>query len=130
MVSTSKDQGGVESGFLKDPLFLASSWFIKQPERIIALTLIIVLCPLVYRLGELRLHTRLAQAAQTVPDQFNQPMTRPRMRGIFQCSEGIEHLHIHSACLVKSLLLPLQPIHRLLLFWFGPPYEKISLISL
>ena len=44
MVSTSKDQGGVESGFLKDPLFLASSGFLKQPERIIALTLIIVLC--------------------------------------------------------------------------------------
>jgi transposase len=39
VVTTYKDQGGVERGFrfLKDPLFLASSVFVKKPERIIAL---------------------------------------------------------------------------------------------
>ena len=39
LVTTYKDQGGVERGFrfLKDPLFLASSVFVKKPERIIAL---------------------------------------------------------------------------------------------
>jgi transposase len=38
LVSTYKDQGGVERGFrfLKDPLFLASSVFVKKAERIIA----------------------------------------------------------------------------------------------
>ncbi len=46
LVTTYKDQGGVERGFrfLKDPLFLASSVFVKKPERIIALSLIMVLC--------------------------------------------------------------------------------------
>jgi hypothetical protein len=46
VVSTYKDQGGVERGFrfLKDPLFLASSVFLKKPERIAALGLIMVLC--------------------------------------------------------------------------------------
>ena len=40
------DQGGVERGFafLKDPLFLASSGFLKKPERIIALSCVMVLC--------------------------------------------------------------------------------------
>lgn len=37
---------GVQQCFLKDPLFLASSVFVKKPERIIALSLIMVLCPL------------------------------------------------------------------------------------
>jgi transposase len=39
VVTSYKDQGGVERGFrfLKDPLFLASSVFVKKPERIIAL---------------------------------------------------------------------------------------------
>jgi transposase len=39
VVTTYKEQGGVERGFrfLKDPLFLASSVFVKKPERIIAL---------------------------------------------------------------------------------------------
>jgi transposase len=36
LIGTYKDQGGVERGFrfLKDPLFLASSVFVKKPERI------------------------------------------------------------------------------------------------
>jgi transposase len=48
---TYKEQGGVERGFrfLKDPLFLASSIFVKKPERIMALCFIMVLCLLVYR---------------------------------------------------------------------------------
>jgi transposase len=39
VVTTYKEQGGVERGFrfLKDPLFLASSVFVKKAERIIAL---------------------------------------------------------------------------------------------
>jgi len=40
-ISTYKEQGGVERGFrfLKDPFFLASSVFLKKPERVIALPL-------------------------------------------------------------------------------------------
>jgi transposase len=46
LVTMYKEQGGVERGFrfLKDPLFLASSVFVKKPERLIALSLIMVLC--------------------------------------------------------------------------------------
>ncbi len=46
LVTTYKEQGSVERGFrfLKDPLFLASSVFLKKPERIVALGLIMVLC--------------------------------------------------------------------------------------
>ena len=41
VISTYKEQGGVERGFrfLKDPLFLASPVFVKKPERVIALPL-------------------------------------------------------------------------------------------
>ena len=69
LVTTYKEQGGVERGFrfLKDPLFLASSVFVKKPERIIALSLIMVLCLLVYRLAEFRLRTRLAEPSRPFP---------------------------------------------------------------
>jgi transposase len=131
VVSTYKDQGGVERGFrfLKDPLFLASSVFLKKPERIVALGLIMVLCLLVYRLAEHRLRTRLVETEQTIPDQLNRPTARPTMRWIFQCFEGIELLHIHSASGMQSLILRLQPVHRLVLALLGPPYEKIYKIS-
>jgi transposase len=45
VIWTYKEQYGVERGdrSLKDPLFLASSMFIKKPERLIALSFIMVL---------------------------------------------------------------------------------------
>ncbi len=91
LIQTYKDQHSVERGFsfLKDPLFLASSVFVKKPTRIVALSLVMVLCLLVYRLAEHRLRERLAATGQTVPSQLKQPTQRPTMRWIFQCFEGI-----------------------------------------
>jgi hypothetical protein len=45
---------------LKDPLFLASSVFLKKPERIVALSCVMVLCLLVYGLAEYRVRQQLA----------------------------------------------------------------------
>jgi transposase len=131
LVTTYKEQGSVERGFrfLQDPLFLASSVFVKKPEPIVALGLIMVLCLLVYRLAEHRLRTPLAETEQTLPDQLNRPTARPTMRWIFQCFEGIELLHVHSALGTQSLVLCWQPMHRLVLALLGPPYEKIYKIS-
>ncbi len=127
LVTTYKDQGGVERGFrfLKDPLFLASSVFVKKPERIIALSLIMVLCLLVYRLAEYRLRARLAETEQTIPDQVHKPTARPTMRWVFQCFEGIELLHVQSSTTALTIVLRLESVHRLILSLLGPLYEKI-----
>jgi len=112
---------------------------VKQPQVeqearrkacfIVAPGLIMVLCLLVYRLAEHRLRTRLAETEQTLPDQLNRPTARPTMRWVFQCFEGIELLHIRSASGTQSLVLRLQPMHRLVLALLGPPFEKIYKIS-
>ena len=127
LTTTYKEQGGLERGFrfLKDPLFLASSIFVKKPERIMALSLIMVLCLLVYCLAEFRLRARLAETAQTIPDQVQKPTTRPTMRWVFQCFEGIELLHVHTFSSSRALVLRLQPVHRLILSLWGPPYEQL-----
>ncbi len=131
LVTTYKDQGGVERGFrfLKDPLFLASSVFVKKPERIIALSLIMVLCLLVYRLAEYRLRARLAETEQTIPDQVGKPTARPTMRWVFQCFEGIELLHVQTATTSLTIVLRLESVHRLILALLGPLYEKIYIPS-
>jgi transposase len=131
LVTTYKEQGGVERGFcfLKDPLFLASSVFVKKPERIIALSLIMVLCLLVYRLAEYRLRTRLTETAQAIPDQVHKPTTRPTMRWVFQCFEGIELLHVQSSSTSISIVLRLESVHRLILALLGPLYENIYHLS-
>ena len=108
LIRTYKDQSSVERGFsfLKDPLFLASSVFVKKPERIVALSLVMVLCLLVYRLAEHRLREQLAATSQTVPNQLKQPTDRPTMRWIFQCFEGVS-------------LVTYQPPH-------GPPRQDVA----
>jgi len=131
LIATYKGQGGAERGFrfLKDPLFLASSVFVKKPERIMALSFIMVLCLLVYRLAEVRLRSRLAETQQTIPDQVQKPTARPTMRWVFQCFEGIELLHVQIATTSRILVLRLQPLHRLILQLLGPLYEKFYLLS-
>jgi transposase len=127
LIQTYKDQHSVERGFafLKDPLFLASSVFVKKPERIVALSLVMVLCLLVYRLAEHRLREQLAATGQTIPSQVNKPTDRPTMRWVFQCFEGIDLLHIrHGPGPGTALVLRLQPVHQQVLALLGPAYEE------
>jgi transposase len=128
---TYKDQGGAERGFrfLKDPLFLASSIFVKKPERVIALSFIMVLCLFVYRLAEQLLRRQLTASSQTVPNQVNKPTDRPTMRWIFQCFEGIDLLHIRIESRWKIQILGLQPLHQRILRLLGPAFCQIYFFS-
>ena len=74
-----KGQQGVERGFrfLKDPLFFASSVFLKSPQRVPALGMIMALCLLVYNLGQRKLRHALAQLAETIANQLGKPTATP-----------------------------------------------------
>jgi len=131
VISTYKEQGGVERGFLflKDPVFLASSVFVKKPERVIALSFIMVLCLLVYRLAEQLLRRQLVATEQTVPNQINKPTNRPTMRWIFHCFEGIDLLHIRIGSHWHTQVLGLQALHRQVLRLLGPVYSHFYFFS-
>ena len=92
VIALYREQTVAERGFafLQDPLFLASTVFVKKPTRIMAIAFVMVLCLLVYKLAEGRVRQRLAATGQTVPDQVRKPTARPTMRWLFQCFEGIE----------------------------------------
>jgi transposase len=123
-----KGQGGVERGFrfLKDPLFLASSVFVKKPERIVALGFVMVVCLLVYRLAEHRLRKRLAESGQSIPNQAGKPSARPTMRWVFQFFEGIDVLYVRSPTgIVSRHVLHLRPVHEQVLRLLGPAYQKL-----
>src|SRR5438132_422364 len=131
VISTYKEQGGVERGFrfLKDPFFLASSIFVKKPERVIALSFVMVLCLLVYRLAEHLLRRQLLATEQTLPNQINKPTNRPTMRWIFQCFEGIDLLHIHIGSHCQTQVLGLQALHQQILRLLGPAYSQFYFFS-
>ena len=91
MLSNYKEQQTVERGFrfLKDPLFFASSLFVKKKERVVALTMVMCLSLLVYSLGEKKLRESLKDLNETINNQVNKPIQRPTLRWIFQILEDV-----------------------------------------
>ena len=76
MLSVYKARGvSVERGFrfLKDPLFYAESLYLKRPDRIMALIMIMGLSLLIYALAEKKIRKELAALNVTVPDQKGNP---------------------------------------------------------
>lgn len=91
ILSEYKQQQGVERGFrfLKDPWFMVDSIFLKSPQRIEALMMVMTLCLLVYNVTQYRLREALKAQEETLPNQLNKPVQNPTLRWIFQMMEGI-----------------------------------------
>ena len=118
MLSKYKEQQAVERGFrfLKDPMFFTDSIFLKSPERIQSLGLIMGLCLLVYSLGQRQLRQTLQRRNATVPNQLNRPTDHPTLRWIFQCFQSIHALLVHQTVEISNL-----SDERLSLLKFFPP---------
>ncbi len=69
--------------FLKDPVFLSPTLFLKTPRRIRTLMAIMTLCLLVYAAVQWRVRQALQQSQQTYPDQKGKPNPRPTARRVF-----------------------------------------------
>jgi transposase len=121
-LSEYKGQQKVERGFrfLKDPLFFASSVFVKKPQRVEALALIMALTLMVYTLAERKLRQALDAQNQTVLDQRKQPTANPTFRWIMQTFQGIHWVHLDGQPQISNLNVERRLIIRLL----GPPVER------
>jgi transposase len=86
-----KQQQSTERGFrfIKDPLFFADSLFVKNPERVETMMMLMSLCLLVYNLGQRQLRIALKTQKATVKNQLNKDTQSPTLRWIFQCFQGI-----------------------------------------
>jgi transposase len=99
MLANYTDHGiTVERGFrfLKDPLFFAGSLFLKKPERIMALNMIMGLALLIYALAERQLRLPLEQRHATIPDQKDKLTQKPTLRWVFQVFGGLDVLSVWS----------------------------------
>jgi len=67
--------------FLKDPLFLASSLYLKKPQRIMALLMVKTVCLLVYAALEYRMRMALKAHQATFPNQKGNRSKTPRRDG-------------------------------------------------
>ncbi|NJO51987.1 MAG: IS1634 family transposase [Leptolyngbyaceae cyanobacterium RM2_2_4] len=104
-LETYKKQQGTERGFrfLKDPLFFASSVFLKTARRIEALGMIMVLCLLVYNLSQRQLRESLRELKATIPNQLKKPTSQPTLRWIFQCFMAVHLVSVEGAKRIVNL---------------------------
>lgn len=111
-----KQQQNVERGFrfLKDPLFFTSSVFVKKPQRVEALALLMALTLLVYNLGQRKLRQQLEQTGETVLDQKQKPTSKPTLRWILQKFQAIHLVTISNTQQVSNLTDERSKIIRLL----------------
>ena len=66
--------------------------------------------------------------ADLIPDQVRKPTTRPTLRWLFQCFEGIDlHHTLHPDGTHSTEILRVTKVHRLVLHLLGPAYENCYL---
>jgi transposase len=77
-----REQQSTEIGFrfIKDPLFFTHSLFVKNPERVEIMMMLMALCILVYNLGQEQLRISLKTQKATVKNQLNKPTESPSLR--------------------------------------------------
>jgi transposase len=116
-----KGQAQAERGFrfLKDPQFLASSLYLKKPERIMALLMVMTLCLLVYAALEYRIRTALKEHEATFPDQKGKRIQNPTARWVFHYFVGIHVLYLPQQW---PIVLNLTAEHQHLLQLLGNRY--------
>jgi transposase len=114
----------VERGFrfLKDPMFLASTLYLKRVERIMALLMVMTVCLLVYAALEHRIRQRLSEHKESVPDQKGNPTRRPTARWIFELFMDVHLLTIVKEKTIRTLVLNLREELKRLLELMGPAY--------
>lgn len=132
ILSHYKDQFQVEKGFrfLKSPLCLADALYLKKPQRIEALSMIMCLALMVYGLGERKIRETLRQLDETIPDQKGKPTQKPTLRWVFQCFEGITLLSIDlPEQPIQRQVLNLSVVQKQIIAIFGTTTENIYLLA-
>lgn len=125
-----KGQQNVERGFrfLKDPLFFASSLFLKKPSRIVALTMIMCLSLLVYSLAERKLRNLLKEHGRTIKNQIGKQIQGPTLRWIFELFEDVHMINIEESGQSRYEVKNLRPEGEKALRILGQNYMEPYLL--
>ncbi len=118
-----KSQQRVERGFrfLKSPEFLSDSLFLKNPERIEALLMLMTLSLMVYAALEYSIRKELKNSNKTFPNQVGKPINNPTTRWVF---ESFFAIHLLSMPDTTEQVIGLLTRHSTLLDLLGKRYWK------
>jgi len=131
VISGYKGQGAVERGFrfLKSPVFFVSSLYVKKPSRIEGLLMVMTLALLIYSVAQRRMRRHLESTGETLPNQINQPTSRPTLRWVFQMLEGIHRVLLDVGKQVICIMEGITELRMKILKLFGQRVCHIYQIS-
>jgi transposase len=112
ILSEYKAQQSNERGFrfIKDPLFFTSSVFVKNPERVEAIGMIMGLCLLVYTLAQRKLRQHLEATNEGVRNQVKKLTNKPTMRWILQMFQAVHLVTVNGDKQVSNLTQDRQDV--------------------
>lgn len=124
MLAHYKSQQSVERGFrfLKSPDFLVSSLFLKKPERIEALLMIMTCCLMIYAALEHLIRKQLIEKNLFFPDMKKKPSQKPTARWVFFCFQGVDELIIDNE---EKIIVNIKERQKIILRCLGDPYLEI-----
>ena len=129
ILSEYKGQSGTERGFkfIKDDTFQVDSVFLKTPERIDALMMVMTLCLMVYGVSEYELQQSLQEKNETIPNQMNKPTNTPSLRWVYFLFRVVNELSVTMGGHVQKLVVNLNAVLRRIIGHFGKRASAIYL---
>jgi transposase len=122
-----KGQSKTESGFkfLKDGAFSVSSVFLKKPERIVALMMVMTLCLMVYAIAQYELRVALATAQDTIPNQLKKETAKPSMKWVYRLFYGVQVITLCLSDVNQEIVINLKAVQKKIIRYFGPRAMEI-----
>ena len=124
LLRTYKSQQQVERGFrfLKSPDFLVSSLYLKKPERIEALLMVMTLCLMVYAAIQHRVRHELKRQSRTFPNMKKKPAQNPTGRWVLFCFDGIHVVTINGT---EKHVVGISENQATIILILGSTYQSI-----
>ncbi len=126
-----KAQSGTEKSFkfIKNNTFKVDSVFLKTPERIEALMMVMTLCLMVYGISEYELHQSLAQKGETIPNQVKKQTHRPSLQWVYYLFRVVTEVHTQVGGKVKQFVVNVNDTLKQILRHFGERAQYVYLNS-
>jgi len=127
-----KSQSKTEQGFrfIKDDTFEVASIFLKKPERITALMMVMTLCLMVYSFAQYDLRCALEKNDETIPNQNGKPTKKPTMKWVYRLFHGVQVLRIRTKDFFQELVINLNELLKTIIGYFGTHAMRIYSLDL
>lgn len=129
MLENYKNQSKVERGFrfIKDKSFRVSEVYLKKPQRIEALSMVMVLTLMIYSVAEWKLREKLKETGETVPNQVKKQIQNPTLKWVFMLLRGITEVKIEVDSQVIIKIANLDEVKDKIIGLMGKNCEKYYL---